>query len=186
MRTMAGCGPVAREAAGGKSRSDGAVHPLRGQVSALCDVSRPIFPVSARVESAVVGVCPGRQFPSLPLPHFRQRTTRPTDHQLGGLLPTALEKDCPPIFSAFWHPRHKPKHPSKRKKAGTCRGARSIALPFIGAKLCCPLAARRQPARTRPVCSHARRSRVSSRRRPMLCRRLSPRSASQRGPSRSS
>ena len=138
-RTVAGCGPVAREVggagrgtrgrAGGLPRSDVAVHPLRGRQNELCDVSKPLLPASARVESTVIGVCPGRQLPSLRLPRFQQRATRPIDHQLGGLLHAAAEKNCHPFFPPSGTHVTSPKVSRNEKRRAPEIGTRLIGLP---------------------------------------------------------
>ncbi len=87
-RELSRCAPRA----GGWPRSDGAVHPLRGQLSELCDVAKPKIAASTRVESAVVDVCPSRQLSPFRLPRLRQRTTRSIDHQLGDLFPAVLRR----------------------------------------------------------------------------------------------
>ena len=90
----------AREAAGGRSR--GWVTPLgcssqpaswsTERVVRRCKTGKShFFPASARVETAVVSVCPGRQLSPLRLPRLQQRTTRSVVHQLGGLLPTTQQ-----------------------------------------------------------------------------------------------
>lgn len=147
----------------------------------LQDRKKPLFPASARVKSAVVGICPGRQLPPLRLPLFRQRTTRPTDHELGVCSMRLLKRIAHPSFPPSGAHGTSPKASRNAEKRAPEIGARLIGFVVCSRRSARSLARTRSrsPARLGASC-------VSLRRRPMPRRRLSPRSASQRGPSRSS
>lgn len=173
---MAGCGPVAREARGeqaGPGSREAAGGRSRGWVTPLGCSCPPTSRSTERVDGRAIGVSVrkalfelGRVILAQQINPLTQKTPiGEAEHCLSNYRGSlqkweAVQYRYPP--DRFCRARRSVRRPPARSSA-TVRSRRSI----------------RRPARLGDSCA-------SLRRRPMPCRRLSPRSASQRGPSRSS